>query len=538
MTISTWQEKAAAKRAEAAAKIPVEWRLPAEFLTQDDEGDANVLDIPAKCGVLTPSQILITEIQDATTLRDKLAAQELSALEVATAFCKRAAIAQQLTSCLTETMFPQALARAKELDEHIKATGKPSGPLHGVPISIKESLNFKGVHSSLGIVSFLDDPPASQNSPLVDVLLAAGAILYVKTNIPQTMMTADSHNNVFGRVLNPYRASLTAGGSSGGEGALVAMRGSLLGIGTDIAGSIRIPALCCGTVGFKPSVGRVPPTGKSAGRPGMTGIAAVAGPLCHSVRDAEMLLRVVFDASMEDMDDSALAYPWIEPAKGTGDSLTIGILPEDPQQPLHPSMQRTLATAIEKLKAAGHQVVDLSGQVPFIAEASDLAFNFFRVDPDQTVLKRLSASGEPAIPSLRFTYDLEGKGTETTLRDFFDFNAKKAKISSQIRGVYLDNKLDLIIAPGFQTTAVPHDTYGVPMYTVLANLVDYPACVIPFGKADAAADAKFIRDANYYPPYNPERIEGAPCHVQLIGRRQKDEALVRHARIVEIVLLN
>jgi Asp-tRNA(Asn)/Glu-tRNA(Gln) amidotransferase A subunit family amidase len=185
-----------------------------------------------------------------------------------------------------------------------------------------------------------------------------------------------------------------------------------------------------------------------------------------------MLLQVVFDASMEDMDDSALAYPWIEPAKGTGDSLTIGILPEDPQQPLHPSMQRTLATAIEKLKAAGHQFVDLSGQVPFIAEASDLAFNFFRVDPDQTVLKRLSASGEPAIPSLRFTYDLEGKGTETTLRDFFDFNAKKAKISSKIRGVYLDNKLDLIIAPGFQTTAVPHDTYGVPMYTVLANLVD------------------------------------------------------------------
>lgn len=472
MTKSSWQEKAAAKRATAAAKIPVEWRLPAEFLTQDETGNANVLDIPAKCGILTPSETKITEIQDATTLRDRIASQELSALEVTTAFCKRAAIAQQLTSCLTETMFPQALARAKELDEYLKSTGKLKGPLHGVPVSIKDSLNFKGVHSSLGIVSFLDDPPASHNSPLVDVLLAAGAILYVKTNIPQTMMTADSHNNVFGRVLNPYRASLTAGGSSGGEGALVAMRGSILGIGTDIAGSIRIPALCCGTVGFKPSVGRVPPTGKSAGRPGMTGIAAVAGPLCHSVRDAEMLLRVVFDASIDDMDDSALTYPWIEPAKETGDLLTIGVLPEDPKQPLHPSMQRTLAIAIEKLNAAGHQVVDLSGQIPFIATASDLAFDFFRVDPDQTVLKRLSDSGEPAIPSLRFTYNLEGNGTETTLRDFFDLNAKKAKISSEMRSVYLENQLDVIIAPGFQTTAVPHDTYGVPMYTVLANLVD------------------------------------------------------------------
>lgn len=473
MTTSTWQEKAAAKRAEAAARIPLEWRLPAEFLSQGETGNGNVLDVPAKCGLLNASEIRITETQDATALRDKLVVRELSAVEVTTAFCKRAAIAQQLTFCLTETMFPQALARAKELDDYLNKTGKPIGPLHGVPVSIKESLNFKGVQSTLGLVSFLDHPPASQNSPLVDVLLAAGAVIYVKTNVPQTMMTADSHNNVFGRVLNPYRAGLTAGGSSGGEGALVAMRGSILGIGTDIAGSIRIPALCCGTVGFKPSAGRVPPTGKSAGRPGMSGIAAVAGPLCHSVRDAELLLRIVFDSDIDDMDDTALAYPWIEPSKRNDEPLTIGILPEDPQQPLHPSMQRALKCAAEKLKSAGHHIVDLSGQVPFISAASDLAFNFFRADPDQTVLKRLDDSGEPAIPSLRFTYDLEGKSAETTLREFFDYSAAKAKISKEMREVYLgNNKLDLIIGPGYQSTAVPHDTYGVPMYTVLANLVD------------------------------------------------------------------
>lgn len=455
-----------------AAKIPPEWRLPAEFLNQDESSDSNVLDVPVKCGILNASEIEITEIRDATTLRDKLAIRELSAVEVATAFCKRAAIAQQLTACLTETMFSQALARAKELDDHLQSTGKPYGPLHGVPISIKESLNVAGVHSTLGFVSFLDHPPASQNSPLVDVLLSAGAVLYVKTNIPQTMMTADSHNNVFGRVLNPYRSNLTAGGSSGGEGALIAMRGSILGIGTDIAGSIRIPALCCGTVGFKPSVGRVPPTGKSAGRPGMTGIAAVAGPLCHSVRDAEMLLRVVFDASLEDLDDSALAFPWIEPPTRTGKSLVIGVLPEDPRQPLHPSMQRTLTDATDRLKRAGHQVVDLSGQVPFIASASDLSFNFFRVDPDQTVVKRITDGAEPAIPSLRFTYDLEGKSSETTLREFFDLNASKTEIGTRMRRVYVDNKLDCILGPGYQSTAVPHDTYGIPMYTVLANLVD------------------------------------------------------------------
>lgn len=107
-------------------------------------------------------------------------------------------------------------------------------------------------------MSFINRPAADFNSPLVDILLDNGAVLYVKTNIPQTLMTADSENNVFGRVLNPNKLTLTAGGSSGGEGALVGMRGSILGVGTDIGGSIRIPAFCCGTYGFKPSTDRVP----------------------------------------------------------------------------------------------------------------------------------------------------------------------------------------------------------------------------------------------------------------------------------------
>lgn len=473
MTLSTWQQKTAAKKAEASAKIPSEWRLPENFLEQVAQNGQIALDIPSKCGILTPAELAITEIPDATALRDKLASQELTAVEVTTAFCKRAAIAQQLVTCLTETMFPQALVRAQELDAHLKTTGKLVGPLHGVPISLKETFNVRGVPSSLGFVSFLDLPAASHESALVEILLAAGAVLYTKTNVPQTMMTADSHNNVFGRVLNPYRSTLTAGGSSGGEGALVAMRGSLLGVGTDIAGSIRIPALCCGVVGFKPSVGRVPYAGQtSAGRPGMTGIAPVAGPLCHSVRDAELLLRVVFNAPADDLDDMALAFPWMETTTPPASMLTIGVLPEDPSVPLHPNMQRTLSKAVENLAAAGHRIVDLSSQIQFIGPAADLSFRFFRVDPDKTQLQHIHNGGELPIPSLRFTYDLDGKESEPTLRNLFDLNVDRAKIAAAMRQVYIDNELDVIIGPGYQSTAVPHDTFGVPAYTVLANLVD------------------------------------------------------------------
>ncbi|KAE8382660.1 amidase signature domain-containing protein [Aspergillus bertholletiae] len=536
MTIPDWQQKAAAKQAAAAAKIPTEWRVPANIL-QEVDNEHSVLTIPQRCGILTPKELDITEMVDATALRDKLAAGELTAVEVATAFCKRAAIAQQITTCLTETMFPQALARAKELDEYLQTTGKTMGPLHGLPISLKETFNVQGVHSSLGLVSFLDRAEASQNSPLVDILLAAGAVLYVKTNVPQTMMTADSENNVFGRVLNPYRRNLTAGGSSGGEGALLALRGSLLGIGTDIAGSIRIPAMCCGTFGFKPSVGRVPYGGQtSAGRPGMTGIAPVAGPLCHSARDAELLLRVVLEAPVDDYDDMALGFPWTEPAPLAAPALTIGVLPEDPLVPLHPNMQRTLKTAVERLAAAGHRIVDLSGQIQCISEASDISFQFFRVDPDKTQLKHVSSSGEPYIKSLRYTYNMDGTDPEPTLRDLFDLNVARANVAAIMRRVYLENRLDVIIGPAYQSCAVPHDTFGVPVYTVLANLVDYPACVIPFGQANAAADAEYVRDVAYIPPYHPTEVENAPCHVQLIGRRLKDEKLMQHAKIVESVL--
>ncbi|OGM50924.1 general amidase-B [Aspergillus bombycis] len=517
MTILNWQQKAAAKQAEAAAKIPQEWRVPADIL-QVLENEQGVLTIPQRCGILTPKELEITEVADATTLRDRLAAREVTAVEVATAFCKRAAIAQQITSCLTETMFPQALARAKELDEYLLTTGKPMGPLHGVPISLKETFNVQGVHSSLGLVSFLDRPEACHNSAL-------------------TMMTADSENNVFGRVLNPHRRNLTAGGSSGGEGALVALRGSLLGIGTDIAGSIRIPALCCGTFGFKPSVGRVPYAGQaSAARPGMTGIAPVAGPLCHSARDAELLLRVVMEAPVDDLDDTVLGFPWTEPAPLATPTLTIGVLPEDPQAPLHPNMQRTLKTAVERLAAAGHHIVDLSGQIQCIHEASDISFRFFRIDPDQTQVNHVSSSGEPYIKSLRYTYNLEGDDPEPTLRDLFDLNVARANVAAVMRRVYVENRLDVIIGPGNQSCAGPHDTYGVPVYTVLANLVDYPACVIPFGKANEAADAEYVRDVAYIPPYVPKEVENAPCHVQLIGRRLKDERLMQHAKIVESVL--
>jgi amidase len=124
------------------------------------------------------------------------------------------------------------------LDKYLKDYGKPKGPLHGLPISIKDNFNVTGVDSTVGFVSWVNDP-ASYNSTLVEMLQSAGAVLYVKTNVPTAMMIAETVNNVFGRTVNPLNRKLTSGGSSGGESALIAFGGSPLGVGTDI-GTLRL----------------------------------------------------------------------------------------------------------------------------------------------------------------------------------------------------------------------------------------------------------------------------------------------------------
>lgn len=145
------------------------------------------------------------------------------------------------------------------------------------------------------------------------MLLELGAVLYCKTNLPQTIMTGDSHNNVFGRTLNPRNSALTAGGSTGGEGALIALRGSVLGVGTDIGGSIRIPALCNGLYGLRPSVGLVPHGGvRDLTTPGTDGVRSTAGPLATSLRDITLFLKTTMLAETWRYDSTVISVPWVD----------------------------------------------------------------------------------------------------------------------------------------------------------------------------------------------------------------------------------
>jgi amidase len=176
MATSSWEQIRDAKKAEQAARIPAEWKL--SELPSEEVRDLR--PYAKTSGILSEKELEITDI-DATTLIERIANGTYSAVDVVTAYCKRAAIAQQLTNCLTEIAFAEAIETAKALDEQYKATGKVVGPLHGVPMTFKECFNLKGYDSSNAYISKAFNP-AEYDAYLIEIVKKAGGVPIAKTN--------------------------------------------------------------------------------------------------------------------------------------------------------------------------------------------------------------------------------------------------------------------------------------------------------------------------------------------------------------------
>ncbi|EGX96774.1 fatty-acid amide hydrolase [Cordyceps militaris CM01] len=543
---ANWETRAAERRQQLSNTIPEAWRLKPELLselkTPLQESDNNVLElgICKRSGIFSGKELEITESYNVTELLAALAGGKLTALEVTTAFCKRAAIAHQLLNCCTEIFFDKALQRAEELDAR-RAQGEPLGPFHGLPVSIKDNIQVEGVPATLGLVCFFDYV-SDKNSAVVDIILASGGVIYCKTNVPQTMMTVDSHNNIFGRTLNPLNTSLSAGGSSGGEGAIVGFRGSPLGLGTDVGGSVRFPAACNGIYGFRPTVGRIPAGDvKLCVDPGMRQVKSCIGPLAGDVDALDILMKVIVNARPWKLDATAADLPWREVKLDAGQKLRIGVMAEDPTFPLHPPIRASLAAASDKLAAAGHDIILLQPSECLFWEAIQTAFGLYSLDP--TGARLVDEAGEPPIPSranllkgLTFapwTYladaaDLEGLARLSAL------NVKRAAIAGAWHAAYTMHNLDVVIGPLMQHTAAPHDEFASSAYGTIFNLIDYPACVIPFGKAAAKEGETFeLKPGQYASEYKPAKSEGMPCTIQVVTPTMRDEECLAISKIID-----
>ncbi|KAI9449479.1 general amidase [Lactarius psammicola] len=548
---TTWQELAAEKKARQAASIPKEWLIT---LPSDDVLD--VTDVPAKCGLLSPRDLEITEVSSVADLLSKIATGAWSSVEVTTAFCKRAVIAHQVTNCLTEIFIDRALERAAWLDEQFKLTGKVVGPLHGLPISLKDQLAIKGLETTMGYVSWIGRV-AERDAALAEILIECGAVLYVRTNVPQTLMWPECYNLVFGRTVNPANRTLTCGGSSGGEGALLRMRGSILGVGSDIGGSIRIPAAMNGIYGLRPSYHRIPYEGSANSMEGQDSLPSVLGPISTDLSGIKLFMQAVIGQKPWLKDPLSLRKHWNGDEyrlaeHGGGQKLTFGILWNDGLVVPHPPIIRALEMTRGALIAAGHDVVDWK---PYKhAELYD-ATVFGTAGGQEETLAVTSQTGEPILKSMvgitaeGATY-IGSKGISAF--ELFKIQKKRAVLRKE----YLDywqstsvststgRPVDAIISPVAPFPPPPHGRYKSANYTMVWNALDYPACVFPVTKVDPVLDRpkperEFLSKADQeaFQLYDsPETFKNAPVSLQLVGRTQEDEAVVAMTEIVRAAL--
>ncbi|KAK5060188.1 hypothetical protein LTR84_010072 [Exophiala bonariae] len=525
-----YEEKRTALLRAFYEKIPREYYVSQSII---DNPPADVTGIPASSGILTAEEIEITENYDTISLAEAIAARKYTAVTVAKAFSKRAIIAHQLTCCLTQWYPEMAEKRAQELDDYLEKNGKTIGPLHGVPVSIKEHMPIAGTYSSMGFFSSI--VYNEHDSQMVRILRNLGAVFYCKTNQPQTIMHLESDSH-WGRVLNPYNIHLSAGGSTGGEAALIAMKGSVIGVGTDIGGSIRGPSAFCGIYGFKPTSYTLPMKDFLAGTfPAELNVLCASGPMCRTLRDMDLFTRLILSAKPYLEDPRIVPIPWtgLETAAAQR-PLKIGIIEHDGFIDPQPPVKRAIAWARQKLSAAEHGgKFQVKSFTPYGAhEAWTQIRRIYWPDAGKGEIDPITAAGEPMHPLSSWIWkDAEPHGMLTATqvsaqrgeRDAFRFAFAKA---------WEEQDVDVVIGPAFVGPASAHDTAFYWTYTSLYNFVDYPGVVFPTPvkaeKADVYPDdyTPLSDECNHVRElYAQADFTNAPIDLQINARKYHDNDL-------------
>ncbi|KAJ5626117.1 hypothetical protein N7510_002426 [Penicillium lagena] len=559
-TIPHWKPHVHRKRAAQHECIPPSWILPASVLANPP---SNSLDAIRASGILTADELAWTDTTDIQDIVALVASRKVSSEQLTTAFCKRAAIAQQLTKCLTEIFFERALTRARELDEHLRTTGQVVGPLHGVPVSIKDRFDVEGVDSTVGWVGLVNKP-AQSSSSVVQLLESMGAVLYVKTNVPQSLMMSDSYNHVFGQSVNAFNRALISGGSSGGEGALIAAGGSVLGIGTDIGGSIRIPAALQGLYSIKPTRGRVPWDCSFLNQFYM--VPPVAGPMATSLATTEYFMDHLLASQPWRIDPGSIPIPWRKElaALPTDRKLRLGVVFDDGVVRPQPPIIRAMRETVQALRDAGHEVIEWDASLH--KEGTDLWTKAILADGGRHCKHLCEIVNEPLIEGMVVGTEKDLLNTEEREK----LEKEKVAFETTFLNQWVTSRIDALLMPvqpwvGYKpkTWVKSNQWLG---YTAMWNMLDYAALTVPIGAAhrnlDSVGDGVNAEWEGYQVRNESDRfnyeqckfsstygtrvfgmltsysddidlVDGMPICVQIVGERFGEEKAVAVAKVVD-----
>ncbi len=437
-----------------------------------------------------------------TQLAELIATRRASSVEVLQAHLEQIAERNPSLNAVV-TIAPDVLAKAEQADAAVKR-GDRLGTLHGVPVTIKDTIETAGIRTTSGSKIRENFVPA-RDAGAVARLKTAGAIVIGKTNVAEMAMDYNADNPVFSRGNHPLDPTLTPGGSSGGEAAAISAFMSPGGIGSDLAGSIRIPAHFCGVAGLKPTTGRVPGEGQFPPSSGPYSLGAVVGPLARTVAD----LKVMFGALTNGSEQTQVSLKNLRVAWYTDDGIA----------PVTPETVNAVGTVAEVLSDAGFEVEQK--RPPHVDQANAL---WLRVFSQASVVQlRNVYSGRESEGGSFVSWRLKtaSDATPPTLDDYIEGWMLRDRLREEL--VDWMGMTPILVCPVGATPAFKHDTLRVNVgevsmgtfrafsYCQAFNVFDLPVVTIPVGKSN----------------------EGLPIGVQIVGRPNAEGLILRVAEIVE-----
>jgi Asp-tRNA(Asn)/Glu-tRNA(Gln) amidotransferase A subunit family amidase len=423
-----------------------------------------------------------TEATSATEALAGLDRREVSSRELTASLLARIEEVQPLLNAAVHVAGEEALAAAEEADR-ARAAGD-ARPLLGLPLTIKDSLAARGMPWCSGSCA-REGVVADRDATVVARLRAAGAIVLAKTNTPEYTWSYETENVPFGRTDNPYDPARTAGGSSGGEAALLAVGASVAGVGTDGFGSIRVPSHYCGTVGLRPTAGLVPETGvwPTTRDTGMLDMSCV-GPMARRVADLELLLP--FMAGADGVDPFVSATAAVRSEELDAKTLRVGFYVEDGIARPTDGTAAAVRLAGEQLAGLGASVEEV--EVPSLDGMTDLAFGMMAADGGARARADLAPAQGRHVPQMSWLLE-DLRSRELSGTEFFDLVRAWAEMRARIRALVAP--FDVVLCPVVAGTAplhgctpgtdLPLEDYTAFSYVQTFSVAGLPAAVLPVG---------------------------------------------------------
>jgi amidase len=468
--------------------------------------------------------------RSATALLSALDQRETSSEELLKLFLSRIGRLSGTVNAVVTIDTERALDEARRCDEE-RSRGDLRGLLHGLPVTVKDSFETEGLRTTSGGAPGLESYVPERDAKAVARLKGAGAIVFGKTNLSTLAMDIQTYNTAFGTTNNPWDPARTAGGSSGGSAVAMSAGLSALELGSDLGGSIRIPAAFCGVFGHRPSYGIVPTRGHIPGPPGTLSAPDLetAGPIARSAEDLDLALRVVARADEKDAVAWHLKLP--PPRRRGLSDYRLAAWLDDSAAPVDAALRERLEAVVAELRAAGADV-DTEARPGFTL--ADNARLFMRVmygsmspglpDGQFEKLKSRAAGLAPDDDSFR------ARLTRDTVQTHRDFElAREAR--ERMRSLWTEffRRYDALLCPVFPTPAFPHDqspdfakrmlaVNGVPE-PYLGTLLGWPALAGLSSLPGTSAPVGLTRD-------------GLPAGIQVVGPYLEDRTSIHVAKLV------